>query len=302
MTNPNSIIDQPVIQLYCDNQRSPHTARNALYRLRHFAQWLEVHYHVTELEAVTTAHLLAYKATLTHLAPSSQARIIETLRGFFRWAYAEHLIERDPAAQIKSPRATLNKEPEYLTTGETRRLLAAIDPHSIYAVRDLALFWALAYGLRVGEVAALNVGDVIAPKAGKLPELKIIGKGTRQRVIPIGLPAYEAITAYSARRGKAEPLFLATYAGQAQRMTTRAIQKRVKVLCTLADVPPEKAHPHSLRHAAAVRWLYESRAPGGVYTVSRLLGHGSISTTEKYLHLDRSALEQAVIGDPLNVS
>lgn len=102
MTTLDNINDQPVIQLYCDNQRSPHTARNALYRLRHFAQWLDEHYHVTELEAVTTAHLLAYKGTLTHLAPSSQARIVETLRGFFRWCYAEHLIERDPAAQVKT--------------------------------------------------------------------------------------------------------------------------------------------------------------------------------------------------------
>lgn len=300
MNTPDSITDHPIIQLYCDNQRSPHTARNALYRLRHFARWLDEHCHVTELEAVTTANLLAYKATLTHLAPSSQARIIETLRGFFRWAYAEHLIERDPAAQVKSPRATLNKEPEYLTTDETRRLLNSIDPHSIYAQRDRALLWALAYGLRVGEVAALAVGDVIPPKGGKLPALRITGKGTRQRVIPIGLPAYEAITTYSMQRGKSEPLFLATYAGQAQRMTTRAIQKRVKVLCTLADVPPEKAHPHAWRHGAAMRWLFESRTPGGLYTVSRLLGHGGISTTERYLHLDRSALEEAVIGDPLN--
>ena len=202
MTTSDSITDQPVIQLYCDNQRSPHTARNALYRLRHFAAWMAEHYQVTELDGVTTAHLLAYKATLAHLAPSSQARIIETLRGFFRWAYAEHLIERDPAAQVKSPRATLNKEPEYLTVVETRRLITAIDPHSIYAVRDRALLWALAYGLRVGEVAALNVGDVIPPKGESLPELRITGKGTRQRVIPIGKAAHDAIMAYLTPRGK----------------------------------------------------------------------------------------------------
>lgn len=295
--------DQPLIQLYCDNQRSPHTARNALYRLRHFAQWLAEHYHVTELEGVTTAHLLAYKGTLTHLAPSSQARIIETLRGFFRWAYSEHLIERDPAAQIKSPRATLNKEPEYLTIDETRRLIAVIDPQSLYAVRDRALLWALAYGLRVGEVAALNVGDVLPAKAGKLPALRITGKGTRQRVIPIGPAAHTALLAYLAPRGKVgkgEPLFMATYAGAAGRMTTRAIQKRIKVLCDNAGIDPAKAHPHAWRHGAAMRWLFETTTPGGVYTVSRLLGHSAISTTERYLHLNREALEQAVIGDPLN--
>jgi integrase len=69
---------------------------------------------------------------------------------------AEQWLVQAAPAQVKSPRATLNKEPEYLTTDETRRLIEAIDLHSIYALRDLALLWALACGLRVGEVAAAD--------------------------------------------------------------------------------------------------------------------------------------------------
>ena len=175
------------LALYCDNQRSEHTARNAGYRLRAFARWLEAAHHVTELEAVKTAHLLAYKKHLADsgLAASSQARTIETLRGFFRWCCEQRLIKTDPAAQVKSPRALVGQDPEYLTTDESRRLLESVDAHSLYGARDLALLWALAYGLRAGEAAGLNSADVIPPHDGRMPALRVTGKGTRQRVIPI---------------------------------------------------------------------------------------------------------------------
>jgi site-specific recombinase XerD len=290
------------ILLYTQNQRSPHTAKNALYRLRCFANWLEREHRIKDLKKIQTQHILNYKANLCHLAASSQAGIIETIRGFFRWCYAEQLIAHDPAAQVKSPRPLRNKEPEYLTTEETRKLFNCVDRHSPYAKRDRALLWTLSYGLRVGEVASLSVGDIVYQKE-RLPGLRVRGKGTRERIVPLCDAALKVIRQYLSARNHPPtdaPLFVCTYSGEDnRRMTTRGIQERFKRLCKRAGIKPEKAHCHACRHGAAQRWLFESTAPGGVYTVSHLLGHGSISTTERYLRLDKRALEVAVLSDPL---
>jgi len=158
--------------------------------------------------------------------------------------------------------------------------------------------------LRVGEVAGLNVGDLIEPKKrGELPGLRITGKGVRQRVIPIAEEAHKAITKYLAGRGemsKDDPLFTCVYDGDTnRRMTTRAIQKRFTVLCEAAKIAPDKAHPHAARHGFAMRMLFQAKVPGSIYVISRMLGHSSISTTEKYLHSNRGMMEKAVLADPL---
>lgn len=291
-TQPNRI------ELYCNNQRSPHTARNALCRLHAFARWLQAEYRVADLERVKTEHILAYKLTLTHLAPSTQSRIMQTVRSFFGWCHEQGLIGTDPAVTVKLPRALLGAEPAYLTTDDTRRLLGSVDARSPYAARDQALLWSLAYGLRAGEVAALMCADVLAAHDGRMPALRVTGKGTRQRVIPVCAAAYTALTTCMA--GRSGALFVCAYGGvRDQRMSVRAIEKRFSVAAARAGLPTVKAHPHALRHGAAQRWLFESSAPGGIYTVSRMLGHSRISTTEMYLRLDVGALEGAVMGDPL---
>ena len=295
------------VTLYCQNCQSPHTATNARYRLLAFASWLETEYQITDLEAVTVQHVLAYKGHLagSGLAATSQARIIETLRSFFRWCKAEGLIDRDPAALVKSPRAILNREPDYLTTEDTRKLFEVI-PNGKHGKRDRAILWALALGLRVGEVVGLNIGDVIPPEAGKLAGLRVNGKRAYQRVIPLSKAAYDTLSAYLGERGQAPndaPLFVGNYGGDCERrLTTRAVQRQFAKLVAIAGLPKSKAHPHASRHGAAMRWLYESTTPGALYTVSRMLGHSSIQTTQKYLHVGpqgRAAMESAVMSDPL---
>jgi integrase/recombinase XerC len=294
--------------LFCQNCQSVHTATNAKYRLASFAKWLDAEYSVTDLEVVTVAHVLAYKQHLAKsgLAATSQARALETLRSFFRWCHAEGLIAHDPAALVKSPRAVLNQEPEYLTTDESRTLFDAIDPRGRHAKRDRAMTWVLSAGLRVGEVVSLNVGDVLPPADGKLAGLRIHGKRSYERIIPLGGAAYAAIMAYLKERGQVAsdaPLMACRYAGESdRRLTTRAVQKWWADLVTSAGLDKSKAHPHAARHGAAMRWLYQSSTPGGLYTVSRMLGHSSIQTTQRYLHCGpqgRAAMESAVLSDPL---
>jgi site-specific recombinase XerD len=296
------------INLFCQNCQSVHTATNAKYRLLSFARWLEAEHRVTDLEAVTVAHVLSYKTHLAKsgLAATSQARALETLRSFFRWCHAEGLIDHDPAKSVKSPRAVLNQEPEYLTSDESKRLFDAIASNGKHAARDRAMAWVLAVGLRVGEIVGLNVGDVLLPTDGKLAGLRIHGKRSYERIIPLPQVAYAVLTDYLSTRQDAPqnaPLFACHYAGQSERrLTTRAVQKWWADLVTSAGLDKSKAHPHAARHGAAMRWLYQSNTPGGLYTVSRMLGHSSIQTTQRYLHVGpqgRAAMESAVMSDPL---
>jgi integrase/recombinase XerC len=309
MKKQNTTKSKPdLAALFCQNQQSPHTANNARYRLQAFVNWLEAEHAVTDLENVTVAHVLAYKSHLADsgLVPTSQARALETLRSFFRWCKAEGLIDHDPAAGVKSPRATLNKEPTYLETDETRKLFDAIDPNGRHAKRDKAMARALAVGLRVGEVVSLNCGDVLPPNGDGLGGLRVNGKRSYQRIVPLSKAAYDAVQSYITERGNVAqdaPLFVGTYAGDTQhRLTTRAIEKQFAGMATSAGLDKSKAHPHACRHGAAMRWLYQSNAPGGIYTVSQLMGHSSIQTTQRYLHVGpqgRAAMESAVMSDPL---
>jgi len=222
--------EQSIVNLFCQNCQSPHTAKNAGYRLAAFARWLEAEHHITDLEAVTVKHILAYKTHLAqgNLAPASQARAIETLRSFFRWCHSEGMIDHDPARSVKSPRAVLNQEPEYLSTDETRRLFDALDPQGRHVARDRAMLWALAMGLRVGEVVTLDIADVIPPAAGqpgmstdiRSAGLRVHGKRSYERMVPLSQAAYTALAACVKERGDVageSPLFVCRYAGQIDR-------------------------------------------------------------------------------------
>lgn len=294
-----------LVTLFCQNQQSEHTAKNAKYRLAAFARWLESEYHVTDLEAVTVQYILGYKAYLAKsgLAATSQARVLETLRSFFRWCHRAGMIDHDPAQSVQSPRAVLNREPEYLTADETRKLFDAIDGK--HAARDRAVLWVLALGLRAGEVVGLNCGDVLPPADGRLGGLVVTGKRAYQRRVPLPQVAYDAIQAYITERGQVgndAPLFTTYYSGSVRRMSKINLQLWFRDAVIAAGLDKSKAHCHAMRHGAAMRWLYQSNAPGGIYTVSRMLGHSSIQTTQRYLHVGaqgRAAMESAVLADPL---
>lgn len=299
MTTPDSIT------LFCGAQVSNNTAEVYGFQMRHFADWLQAEYHV-KIEKATTAHVLAYKASLAHLKPATQARVIATVRAFYRWAKDAGITKSDPAVVVRPPRAIRDQEPTYITTDETRRLIASVDDYARHAARDRAMLYTLAHGLRVSEVCGLNVGDVIAPKDKALSALKVRGKGSKARSVPIGSAAYQAIVTYLDQRGtpdKAEPLYICQSASDdAKRLTPRSVRWLFAKYAERAGLEPEKWHPHAARHGFATRLLFETSTPGGLFTVSKLLGHSSVSTTEIYLHVNRGQLDQAVIGDPLNGS
>ena len=186
--------------LFATNQVSPDTERCYRYQLRNFAQWMETEQGKIELDDVSAVDLLDYKLSLSHLAPSTQKRYMATIKSFFKWAQESGLIAIDPAAGVKLPRAIQGKAPTYITLDETRELLQSIKPGR-YAKRDLVMLWCFAHGLRVAETASLNVADVIHPEDDAMPAIRVRGKGSKARTIPLGMAGYKAILADSLGAG-----------------------------------------------------------------------------------------------------
>jgi len=278
-------------ELFATNQVSPETERCYKYQLRNFAEWMRDNCDVEDMEDVTTADLLAYRQSLQHLAGSTQKRYLAAIKSFFAWALEAGIVEKNPAASLKLPRAIGSRAPVFMTLDETRLLL-----NSTELPRDVAMLWCLAYGLRIAELTALEIGDVTPPNGTGMGSLMVRGKGNKARTIPINPPAYTAISSYISDRVN-EPVFLVLDGRRP--MTRRAIQDRFMNLAERAGIPAEKRFPHCMRHGFATRMLFDTKTIGGIYTVSKLLGHSRVATTEMYLHCSQKQLEQAMLADPL---
>ena len=278
-------------ELFATNQVSPETERCYKYQLRNFAQWMRENCDVEDMEDVTTADLLGYRQSLQHLAGSTQKRYLAAIKSFFAWALEAGIVEKNPAASLKLPRAVGNRAPVFMTLDETRKLL---DTGRL--PRDVALLWSLAYGLRIAEVFQLEIKDISAQNGDGWGALTVRGKGNKARTLPICADAHAAISLYASDRVNG-PVFLVLDGSRP--MTRRAIQDRFMNLAARAGIPAEKRFPHCMRHGFATRMLFDTKTIGGIYTVSKLLGHSRVATTEMYLHCSQKQLEQAMLADPL---
>ncbi len=138
--------------------------------------------------------------------------------------------------------------------------------------------------------------SVLEQSAGRSAKCKACGSAIVVPGASAGPPKQNSPVA-----GKAAPPFICQSASDdAKRLTPRSVRWPFSKYAERAGLEPEKWHPHAARHGFATRLLFETSTPGGLFTVSRLLGHSSVSTTEIYLHINRGQLDQAVISDPLN--
>ena len=243
----------------------------------------------TPLSRIDTLAVRSYLASLhrARLASRSLARHLSTLRSFFRWACREGHLAKNPARSLPSPRLPKSL-PRAMTLPDTERLLDA-DEEGSFPERDRALFELLyATGLRVSEAAGLDLEDV--DFASRL--LRVVGKGNKERIAPFGEEAGDALAAYlparAARRRHAgddegEPLFVNSRGG---RLTTRSMSRLLKRRLRAAGLPTEIS-PHALRHTFATHLL---EAGADLRAIQELLGHASLSTTQKYTHLDAARL------------
>ena len=210
---------------------------------------------------------------------SSIQQRLSALRSFCEDLLRLGQLKSNPAKQVRAPKAG-KRLPRNLDVDSMMRLLdiPANDP---LAVRDRAIF-ELFYGsgLRLSELASLNLSDIHRDQ-----ELRVVGKGSKTRVVPVGRIAYEAIQAWLKCRaewpGAAEhnALFLSK---QQKRLSARSIQQRLRHWAQLQGIP-DNVHPHKLRHSFATHVLESSR---DLRAVQELLGHANLSTTQIYTQVD----------------
>ncbi|HXX86045.1 MAG TPA: tyrosine recombinase XerC [Casimicrobiaceae bacterium] len=238
------------------------------------------------LERLSGAELRRCLATLHSrgLSGRSLARMLSAWRAFYRFALdRDPALKDDPCAGLKAPKSA-RRLPSTLSPDEAVQLVS-IDDGEAMAVRDRAIF-ELAYssGLRVSELAGLDV-SALDLKTG---EARVLGKGSKERVVPVGGPAREALARWLEHRAKMAPregnaVFLSR---SGRRLTSRAIEQRLAAWAVKRGLS-RHVHPHMLRHSFASHLLQSS---GDLRAVQELLGHASIASTQIYTHLDFQAL------------
>ena len=243
------------------------------------------------VSAADTPHILKYLIALRNsgLGARSRARHLVTLRGFYRFLVQENILDGDPVRQVDLPKTAL-KLPDVLSAEEIESLLNAPDSRKPTGIRDAAMLELLyAAGLRVSELIHLRVRDVNL-EAGFV---RVFGKGSRERVVPIGRYAVEKVRTYlQLARGRmlkeiASPYLFVARAGNP--MTRQGFWKLLKKHARGVELH-KKVTPHSLRHSFASHLL---EGGADLRVVQEMLGHVDISTTQIYTHVAQQRLKQA---------
>lgn len=272
---------------------SANTLSNYRRDVERYIAWLDSAGKQT-LGEVTTGDVEAYVADLRRgsdrmkpLAASSAGRALVVVRGLHKFALAESLVDVDAAAQVAPPRAG-EKLPDALTVDEVSRLLDACPTDTPAQLRDKALLETLyATGARVTEVLTLNVDDV----SDGADVVTVTGKGSKQRLVPVGAMARSAIEAYLVRgrpalaNGSSHRLFVNKRGTGLSRQSAWSIIKDAAARAGLDAA----ISPHTLRHSFATHLL---EGGADVRAVQELLGHSSVTTTQIYTHVTADNLRE----------
>jgi integrase/recombinase XerC len=255
---------------------SPHTVRNYRADLREFTAFAR-RSGVRGPAQADAPLVRAYLAWLHRrgLSKATIARRLATVRSCLRFLARRGVIEINPARQVKSPRLG-RRLPSFLPKDEAAALLDQSPEPSESGLRDRALLELLyATGLRVSECCGLDLEDLDRGQG----TVRVLGKGGKERVVPVGEVALQALDAYLAARGLASgPLFTNARGG---RLTARSIHRIVRRLACRAGLPM-RVTPHTLRHTFATHMLGEG---ADLRLIQELLGHSRLSTTQRYTHV-----------------
>lgn len=246
------------------------------------------------LTSINQNHLSAFLAFIHALGMSetSQARIVSGIRSFFKYLVLEDILQTDPSELLESPK-TKRKLPDTLSVEELDLMMQQIDHSTAEGTRNRAILETMySCGLRVTELVELKQSNIYTD-AGFI---RVIGKGNKERLIPIGTLALKYIQLYiehvrchlSPAKQCEDILFLNRRGGKLSRVMIFYI---IKDLCARSGLR-KNIHPHTLRHSFATH-LVEGGAD--LRAVQEMLGHESISTTEIYTHLDREFLRDTLV-------
>ncbi|NTU51982.1 MAG: site-specific tyrosine recombinase XerD, partial [Candidatus Aminicenantes bacterium] len=223
------------------------------------------------------------------LAARSRARLISALRSFFRFSVLSGFLKKDPSSRLTTP-STWLALPKFLTVGEVEGLLAAPDALKPRGVRDRAMLEVLyGSGLRVSELASLKLAEINRDEGF----LVCRGKGGKERIVPLGRSACDAVGRYLAEvrprldpDGRREELFLSR---RGKPFTRQGLWKLIRQHAVKAGLRASEITPHVLRHSFATHLLERG---ADLRSVQLMLGHSRITTTQIYTHVSRERLRR----------
>ncbi|RJQ45299.1 MAG: tyrosine recombinase XerC [Nitrospiraceae bacterium] len=213
------------------------------------------------------------------LKKTTIARKLATVRSFFRYLYREGFLTANPARLVATPKVPKNL-PRFLSVDEVFALVEKPQGDTFTAARDKAILELLySSGLRVAELTSLDIGDLDMKES----LVRVKGKGMKERIVPVGSKAMDAIRNYLPERislkKKSQSLFLNIRGG---RLTQRSVRRIVVHYSRMVNLNSDPG-PHTLRHTFATHLLHEG---ADLRSIQELLGHSSLSTTQKYTHVD----------------
>lgn len=295
--------------------KSINTVQVYFYDLRVFFRFLKLHRNLADkkaefddidiqdvdaelLRTVTLSDLYSYMSFVSNNRDNTshaRARKVASLKTFFNYLTTKaKLLDTNPTGELESPKI-IKRLPRYLNVEESKKLLTSVSaaegPNSVRDYAILTIF--LNCGIRLSELVGINLGSI------KNNTLTVIGKGDKERSIPLNNACVQAIDEYMKVRPvngirDRNALFIS---GHKQRISKESVQKIVKKYIKEAGLDPQRYSTHKLRHTAAT--LMYKYGNVDIRALQELLGHQSIATTEIYTHLDQQQLRDAVSKNPL---
>ena len=286
---PDPIIDQFTDHLFLSDGLSKNTIESYRRDLVQLDTWLANGNHAAllTLDATDLQAYLAHRISVDHASARTTARLTSTLKRFYQYALREKLLEIDPSAALDTPKLPRGL-PKSLSEADVEALLAAPNVETAHGLRDRAMLELLyAAGLRVSELTGLPLAQVSLNDH----VVRILGKGGKERLVPIGQLAAEWLDRYvrTARNEilgeqKSNALFVTARGGA---MTRQMFWHLIKAHARKADIRAAIS-PHVLRHAFATHLINHG---ADLRVVQLLLGHADITTTQIYTHVARERLK-----------
>ncbi len=277
---------------YCKNQRkfTERTINTYFIALKQFERLLSSELEKDiEIEKINKEHIKRFASFIFHkkLSKKSIKLKLSVLKSFFNYLYKKDYIDENPSSTITLPKIE-RKIPSYLTQEEIRLIFESIKPKNPIDSRNLALIELLyGSGLRISEALNLKVTDVVNLNK----TLKVLGKGQKERIVPIGKKAQEALSNYINQRKTLANEFSKEYlflSKSGKPLTPTDAYRIINSLLKKFTKTPQKS-PHTLRHTFATHMLNNG---ADIRSVSEILGHSSLSSTQIYTHISIGKIKE----------
>lgn len=290
----NSSIKGFAAYLKLEKSLSPNSVEAYVHDVVMLTQYLEANQKNIPPEDIVLKELEKFLVWINEigLTPRTQSRIISGLKAFYKYMLMEDLMNDSPAAYLDSPKLN-RKLPVFLALEEINLLLAQIDLSKPGGIRERAMLETLySCGLRVTEMISLKLSNLHFD----IGYVKVLGKGNKERLVPVGDEAIKHITIYrdtvrnhlDIKKGFEDFVFLNARGRSLSRIF---VFQQIKLLASLAKIK-KNISPHTFRHSFATHLV---KGGADLRAVQQMLGHESITTTEIYTHLDREYLRETIM-------